>query len=99
MCVNVDMNIYVHTCNTMMNSTISVLCIILLSIVSIDSSGEIYFSYRLEQVGAEPGVLSQGLPMSACNWSITIYISNTGNSGKFKYIDFYPPCEHVILWC
>lgn len=95
--MSADMNIYVHTCNTMMTSTISVLCIILLSIASIDSSGEIYFSYRLGQVGAEPAVLSQGLPMSACSWPVTIYISNTGNSGKFKYIDFYPPCEHVIL--
>lgn len=62
--------------------------IILLSLVPIYSSGKIHFSYRLGQVGADPGVLSQGLPMSACSWPITIYISNTGNCGKFRYIDF-----------
>ena len=91
--VNVDMNICTYT----QHNDECVMPIILLSIAPIYSSGEIYFSYRLGQEGADPGVLSQGLPVSACSWPITIYISNTGNSGKIKYIDFYPPCEHVIL--
>lgn len=91
--VNVDMNIYVHTHNTMMNVLCLLFCFLLFPYIP----QERYSSYRLGKVGADPGVLSQGLPMSACSWPITIYISNTGNSGKFKYIDFYPPCGYVIL--